>query len=108
MEKRLAKITSASFGIGGYQDAQIGFFLGFEGEGWGIGTNRCDWALKRTKHCQWTEEDRIENLGKIVMELNEILKAAKVDTVEKLIGKPVEVTLEGNSLKDWRILTEVL
>ena len=26
----------------------------------------------------------------------------------KLKGKPVEVTFEGNTLKEWRILTEVL
>lgn len=37
-----------------------------------------------------------------------ILKDAKVSSVSGLIGKPVEVTLEGNLFKDFRILTEVL
>jgi hypothetical protein len=28
--------------------------------------------------------------------------------VDELKGKPVEVTFDGNMLKEWRILTEVL
>jgi hypothetical protein len=40
--------------------------------------------------------------------LSKLLKEAKVDSVEKLKGKPVEVTFDGNRLQEWRILTEVL
>jgi hypothetical protein len=40
--------------------------------------------------------------------VSKLLKESKVDSVEKLKGKPVEVTFEGNMLKEWRILTEVL
>jgi hypothetical protein len=40
--------------------------------------------------------------------ISSLLKDAKVDSVDKLKGKPVEVTLDGNQLKSWRILTEVL
>jgi hypothetical protein len=40
--------------------------------------------------------------------VSKLLKEAKVDSVDKLKGKPVEVTFEGNTLKSWRILTEVL
>jgi hypothetical protein len=36
------------------------------------------------------------------------LKDAKVNSVDELKGKPVEVTFDGNMLKEWRILTEVL
>ena len=41
-------------------------------------------------------------------EVYAFLKAAKVRNVDDLIGKPIEVTMENRSLKDFRILTEVL
>lgn len=40
--------------------------------------------------------------------VNDILKAAKVNYVSELINKPVEVTIENNTFKNFRILTEVL
>jgi hypothetical protein len=40
--------------------------------------------------------------------LSKLLKEAKVDSVDQLKGKPVEVTFDGNLLSEWRILTEVL
>ena len=38
----------------------------------------------------------------------EILKDAKVNYISELINKPVEVTIDKNCFKDFRILTEVL
>ncbi len=38
----------------------------------------------------------------------ELLNQAKVDDVSKLKGKPVEIELDGNLLKSWRLLTEVI
>ena len=38
----------------------------------------------------------------------DIIQQAGVDSVEKLKGIPVEVTLENNAFKSFRILTEVL
>jgi hypothetical protein len=40
--------------------------------------------------------------------VSKLLKDAKVNSVDELKGKPVEVTFDGNMLKEWRILTEVL
>jgi hypothetical protein len=40
--------------------------------------------------------------------VSSLLKDAKVNSVDQLKGKPVEVTFDGNMLKSWRILTEVL
>jgi hypothetical protein len=40
--------------------------------------------------------------------LSKLLKEAKVSSVYKLKGIPVEVTFDGNMLKEWRILKEVL
>jgi hypothetical protein len=44
----------------------------------------------------------------MVERIDKILTDAKVDSVDKLKGKPVEVTFDGTTLKDWRILKEVL
>lgn len=38
----------------------------------------------------------------------EILSDAKVNSHEELKNKPVQLTLKGQILQDWRILTEVL
>lgn len=40
--------------------------------------------------------------------IHKVLQDAKVSHVSKLVGKPIEVTVDQNSLVDWRILTEVL
>ena len=37
-----------------------------------------------------------------------LMDSAGVTRTEQLVGKPVEVEYEGNMLKGWRILTEVL
>jgi hypothetical protein len=39
--------------------------------------------------------------------ISKLLSDAKVDDVMKLKGKPIEVTVEGNCVESWRILTEV-
>ena len=52
--------------------------------------------------------NREESITKSVEEVNQILKDAKVNYVSELVNKPVEVTMENNTFKDCRILTEVL
>jgi hypothetical protein len=37
-----------------------------------------------------------------------IMKDANVSRMQDLVGKPVEVVFDSNSLKSWRILTEVI
>lgn len=108
MEKMLGKIDHVRFGMGGYQDAMIGVTFSFSMQGSGVGDFWGAWSIKRTEGAQWTEEDRIEQLGEIVMRINRLLQQAKVDDLMKLQGIPVEVTLESNSLHSWRILEEVL
>jgi len=106
--KELGKITAATFGLGGYQDCQIGFWLTFGVEGCGVGDGRGAWALERDKYCKWTEEDRRSGIADAGMLLAETLKKAKKNNVKDLVGTPVEVTFEGNMIKSWRVLTEVL
>ena len=109
-EKRIGKIKKASFGKGGYQDAQIGvsFDLGSDKEAWGVGDFWGAWATERSTHCKWTDAERVTHLGEMVMRLNKTLEQAKVEKVEELRGKPVEVTFDGNTLKEWRVLTEAI
>ena len=110
LRKEIGKIQSVKFGKGGYQDACIGisFELGSDKNGWGVGDFNGDWALERSKDAEWTEEIRIKNLGKMCMYINQLLEDAKVDDINELKGKPVEVTFDGNLLKEWRLLTEVI
>lgn len=108
MRTELGKIQHCAFGYGGYQDACIGISFTLGGEMWGV----CDfwgaWAIDRSDYCKWTEESRLLDLGKTVMRITALLKDAKVASVEKLKGIPVEVTFDGMTLQSWRVLKEVL
>jgi hypothetical protein len=111
MEKKLGKIESVSFGLGGYQGAMLGLSFTLAGDGWGVGDFKGGWdveTIKRSEYTQWTETDRDKNYSDTMRYLSKLLKEAKVDSVDKLKGIPVEVTFDGNLLKEWRILTEVI
>lgn len=109
IRKELGKIQGVTVGYGGYQDVQlgIGFYLG--GKGWGVGAGEYRaWGTAVTKDTQWTEADRIKALGETFMKIKKWLDDAGVKDVYALKGKPIEATFEGDTLKDWRILKEVL
>ena len=111
MEKKLGKIESISFGLGGYQGAMIGLHVTLGDGSWGVGDSRVNWdseQIKWTENTQWSESDRDKWFADITRYVSKLLKEAKVDSVDKLKGKPVEATFNGNTLKEWRILTEVL
>lgn len=106
--KELGFIQAAYFGMGGYQDVMLGFGVTLGGKGWGVGDFVGDWATERSDRCQWTEADRQAGIAKAAWRLKEVLEQAHKKHVGELVGVPVEVTLEGNTLKSWRVLTEVL
>ena len=112
IKKEFGKIESVRFGIGGYQDCMIGLELTLTGEGWGVSPMEpMAWdpnKVECTKSMEWAEEDRDDQLAKIMRRVSDLLFAAKVKGIDQLVGKPVEVTFEGNEIKSWRILTEVL
>lgn len=109
MYKQIGKIKSVHIGIGGYDDAQFGVWFYFVGEDMAVGAGDGFW-IDQMPGCEWTEEDRIMFLGKEMVKLIDVLQSAKVKSVNKLVGKPVEVTLDNPNGRviDWRILTEVL
>jgi hypothetical protein len=111
MEKKLGKIERVSFGHGGYQECMLGLSITLSGDGWGVGDFKGNWdaeLIKHTEHSKWSEEDRSKGYDETMRYLSKLLKDAKVDSVDKLKGVPVEVTFDGNLLKEWRVLTEVL
>jgi len=113
LNKRIGKIQHVSFGLGGYQNAQLGisFTLGSDKDGWGVGDFKGNWdaeTIEHSKNCEWTEEERDKSYAETMRYLSKLLRQAKVKDVSELKGIPVEVTFEGNVLKEWRILEEVL
>ncbi len=112
MRKEIGKIKSVSFGYGGYQDAMFGLSvtLGSDKECWGVGDFNGAWSIstKVTERTKWTEADRREQFADTMVFVNELLIKAKIKNVNELNGIPVEVTFDGNTLKEWRILEEVI
>lgn len=108
-EKKLGKIEKVSYGLCGYQDAQLGLSITISGDGWGVGADKPGaWATEPSKHSKWTKDDQIKGLGENALFIGKLLEAAKVRSVDKLKGIPVECEFDGNMLKTWQILTEVL
>jgi hypothetical protein len=108
MRTELGRIQKASFGYGGYQDAMLGLSLTLGGKSWGVSDFKGAWGIERSEYCKWTEEDRLRQLGEACMFLREILQKAGKQTVDDLVGVPIEATFESNTLKSWRVLDEVL
>ena len=106
--KILGKINFAEYGTVRDYPFLIGLQLGFKlGDGTGVmdgGSN----TINISKECRWEETEREAAITVSVEKVYQILKNAKVNYVSELINKPVEVTIDKNCFKDFRILTEVL
>lgn len=104
--KQLGKIIFAEYGILKDYSKQIGLQLGFS-----IGCKMVEDGGKYTVFIDYENDENIDQKSIIadsVRNVHQILKDAKVNYVSELINKPVEVTMEDNTFKDFRILTEVL
>lgn len=106
--KELMKISSATFGVGGYQDAMFGLSLSFSSPGSGVGTFVGGWGIERSERAKWSEADRMASIYEAAWLLKETLEKAKKRHVAELAGTPVEVTFENGVMKSWRVLEEVL
>lgn len=105
--KELGKITFAEYGTIRDYPFLIGLQLGFSMGGSGV-MDGGKYTVNISPECKWGIFDREDTITKSVEEVNRILEDAKVNYVSQLINKPVEVTMENNTFKDFRILTEVL
>lgn len=107
-EKVLGKIDFAEFGTIRDYPFLIGLQLGFKlGDGGGImdgGSN----TVNISPECRWEESERQHAITVTIEQLYKILNEAKVNYVSQLINKPVEVEIDRNAFKGFRILTEVL
>lgn len=111
--KKLGKIASVKFGRGGYQDAMFGLTLGFEfGDESTAMLDRCHYLPKDEAEAveagKFNEVSATIAFAERMLEVATIMESAKVDDIGRLNGIPVEVEFEGNTLKNWRVLTEVL
>lgn len=103
-EKLLGKIISAEFGF--HKDYPFyGLILEFKCSNKNVG---CDYTVNISKECRWEESERQEAITRNAEFVSKILKDAKCNYVSELKNKPVEVTIERNTFKSFRILTEVL
>lgn len=106
--KNLGKITFAEYGTIKDHPFLIGLQLGFKlGDGTSVmdgGSN----TVNINEECRWEEAEREAAITVNIEKVHKILEDAKVNYVSQLINKPVEVTIDKNSFKDFRILTEVL
>lgn len=110
-EKRIGKIKNVRIGIGGYQDAMLGLHVELGGDDWGVNHSDCTWdaeLVQSSMYSKWNESDRDKMYAEIMRRISRLLKDAKVTSVDRLKGIPIEVTFENRTLKEWRILTEVL
>ena len=108
VEKCLGKIVSAHYGFDADYIYEFGLYLAFSLNG-GASQVGAMITANINQNCNYaTPNGRAEAVLKMNEEVYAFLKAAKVRKVADLIGKPVEVTMEDRSLKDFRILTEVL
>ena len=106
-EKLLGKIDLVEYGIVTDYPSFMGLILGFTMSGYEV-MSGMKYTVNISPECRWEEAERQDAITKNVEFINGILKDAKVKYVSELIGKPVEVTIERNVFKDFRILTEVL
>lgn len=107
-EKILGKIDFAEFGTVRDYPFLIGLQLGFKlGDGCGV---MCGgkYTINIDKNCRWEESERQQVITVTIENLYKLLKDAKVNYVSELLNKPVEIEIEKNTFKDFRILTEVL
>ena len=108
LRKSIGKISSISFGFGGYQDVQFGVTISVETESGSATTGMWTWCGKPDEYTKWTVEQQSDYYNKTMRYIIKLMQDAKVQNINDLKGKPIEATWEGNWLKEIRILTEVI
>ena len=105
--KELGKITFAEVGTVRDYPFLIGLQLGFRMDGSAV-MDGGKYTVNISPECKWKEMNRDATIIKSIEEVNRILEDAKANYVSELLNKPVDVTMEDNTFKDFTILTEVL
>ena len=106
MQKYLGKIEDVYFGLDRDYPFLFGLELTFKFDGCFVTSTRDVVNIGET--CKWTPEERSKAITECMDQIVKVMKDANVNEIIKLKGKPVELTIEGNTLQDYRILTEVI
>ena len=107
MQKYLGKIEEVYFGLDRDYPFLFGLELTFKFDNGCFVTSTMD-VVNIGETCKWTTEERSKAITKCIDQVVKVMKDANVNEIMKLKGKPVELTIEGNTLQDYRILTEVI
>jgi len=100
ISEKLAKIKKVTFGIGGYQDAMIGFNF--------VLGNK-DWDVQDFKSLGWVNVQIPKKFETgALFDVCVLLSKSGANNLDDLIGKPVLCFFDGDRLTRWRILDEVL
>lgn len=109
-ETMLGRIQSISFGFGGYQGAQFGVAVSLELNGGSVSTSDFRGAFppddKRDEPN--ISDDKRTAISHTALWILSLLVASKKQTIDQLVGVPIEATFDRMRLQSWRILTEVL
>ncbi|GIN67066.1 hypothetical protein J41TS2_24870 [Bacillus sonorensis] len=105
----LGKIVQAEFGTLKERDFILGLQLSFKFNGGSYVSDGGYHTVNVSENCFWeSESEKLEIYERTLKDLKKVLDDAKVNYVSELIGKPIEIEIEGDKFKSFRILTEVL
>ncbi len=108
-QKYLGKIVKAEFGTHRDRPFLMGLQLEFRFNGNSGVSCGGRHLININNECKWdSEEEKNIAFQRVLKELAFVLKEAKVNNVSELVGKPIEITIEDQMYKTFRILTEVL
>jgi hypothetical protein len=106
MEKVLGKIEKVWYGLDG--DGQFGLSLTLSfGRGGAVQTFKGGWA-DYSPSAKYSYDEWLKSHTGTALFILDTLKKAKKRNVADLAGVPIEAELDGNLLKSWRVLEEVL
>lgn len=89
------------------EDGRFGFVFDLSSAGGSTTDARVVWET-RPDRAQWTLQERADQMAHIMARVMLIMAEAKKHDFAQLTGVPIEVEFDGNMLKSWRVLTEVL
>ena len=107
--KVLGKISNAEYGLIHDRPFLMGLKLEFKMGDYGTVGDGGKYTVNMSDECRaWERGERAKTIEEKTDYIYKLLNDAKVNNVSQLKNIPVEVILENNCFKDFRILTEVL
>lgn len=74
---------------------QIGFTVNVGGKGWGCTKFYAGgWATEPSKDANWTYDSRIKDIGEVAWQIVTLLKKAKKDRLQQMVGVPIKAYFE--------------